>query len=515
MGKKNKNKKMSGMEKTALKTEKKLNSKRKKELSDAGEDDIEKIIANIEKEEAKRNRVTECIIAPPSRRVNFTLSVHPFKDELIMFGGEFHNGQKTIVYNDLFFYNLNKKEWSVIKVPGAPPPRCGHQASIVPSGKGDLWIFGGEYTSQSESQFYHYRDLWVYRLGEKKWEKITAPGGPTARSGHRMTYMKKQLFIFGGFHDNLRDYKYFNDVYIFDLSSYTWSKIEVSGNSPNPRSGCIVLPTPDNKLLVYGGYSKQRIKKDVDKGQVHTDMFLLAPDKNDSTGTKWKWTLVNQGGIKLSPRCSSTAILVQQNLAYLFGGVYDDDDNEEDLSGKFYNDLIALNLEKYQWYTVTLNPKLEQEERKKRRKEKGTVDEEEEEESMVVEEPVEEKIITTDDDGIFTMTVGPAPKTSSSVMEETKLESFTPCPRINPGLAVKNNNLYLYGGMFEDGNKQYTFNDFYYLDCKKLDKWTTIIKDDLSSQEWLGSSSSEDESTDECDTSSDEESPVEMDIDKE
>lgn len=61
------------------------------------------------------------------------------------------------------------------------------------------------------------------------------------------------------------------------------------------------------------------------------------------------------------------------------------------------------------------------------------------------------------------MTVGPAPKTSSSVMEETKLESFTPCPRINPGLAVKNNNLYLYGGMFEDGNKQYTFNDFYYL----------------------------------------------------
>lgn len=80
---------------------------------------------------------------------------------------------QTIVYNDLFFYNLSKREWSVTKAPGAPPPRCGHQAAIVPSAKGDLWIFGGEYTSQSESQFYHYRDLWVYRLGEKKWEKIT------------------------------------------------------------------------------------------------------------------------------------------------------------------------------------------------------------------------------------------------------------------------------------------------------------------------------------------------------
>lgn len=56
---------------------------------------------------------------------------------------------------------------------------------------------------------------------------------------------------------------------------------------------------------------------------------------------------------------------------------------------------------------------------------------------------------------------------------------------------------------------------FYTLDCKKLDKWATIMKDDLSSLEWLGSSSSEDDgSTDESDTSSDEGSPDEMDVDK-
>lgn len=125
-----------------------------------------------------------------------------------------------------------------------------------------------------------------------------------------MAYMKKQLFIFGGFHDNLRDYKYFNDIHIFNLSSYTWSKIEISGNvscnhfylvlfstitfhsnyvlgnPPDRRSGCIVLPTPDNKLLVYGGYSKERIKKDVDKGQIHTDMFLLSPDSKSHKHNK-------------------------------------------------------------------------------------------------------------------------------------------------------------------------------------------------------------------------------------
>ena len=52
-------------------------------------------MAQIEKEEAQRQRVVESVVAPPSRRVNFTLSAHPFKDELIMFGGEFYDGQKV------------------------------------------------------------------------------------------------------------------------------------------------------------------------------------------------------------------------------------------------------------------------------------------------------------------------------------------------------------------------------------------------------------------------------------
>ncbi|XP_033210932.1 kelch domain-containing protein 4-like isoform X2 [Belonocnema kinseyi] len=475
-------------------------------------DDIEKIVAEIEKEEARRQRVVECVVASPSRRVNFTLSAHPFKDELIMFGGEFYDGQKTVVYGDLFFYNINRKEWTLVKAPGSPPPRCAHQAAIVPTGKGDLWIFGGEFSSPSESQFYHYRDLWVYHIGEKKWEKINASGGPSARSGHRMVYMKKQLFIFGGFYDNLREYKYFNDIHVFNISSYTWTELKISGNLPAARSGCIVLPTPENKLLVYGGYCKERIRKDFDKGQVHMDMFVLSPEKNDLTGTKWKWTSVRQAGIKITPRCSSSAILIQSNLAYMFGGVFDQEDNEEELHGTFFNDLVALNLEKYQWHTVSLNPKNDQGERRKRRKAKE--DEEDEvamDEPMAIDEASAKTVIA--DDGIFTVTVGPSRSNcSTATVGVTKESIFMPSPRINAGLVVKHNVLYLYGGMFEDGDKQYTLNDFYSLDCKKLDEWSTIIRDDLSSQEWLESSSSDSE--DETDDSSVEACANDMDIEE-
>lgn len=79
--------------------------------------------------------------------------------------------------------------------------------------------------------------------------------------------------------------------------------------------------------------------------------ILLYSTENDLSGTKWKWTSVRQGGIKITPRCSSSAILIQPNLAYMFGGVLDQEDNEEELNGTFFNDLVALNLEKYQWHT--------------------------------------------------------------------------------------------------------------------------------------------------------------------
>lgn len=39
-----------------------------------------------------------------------------------------------------------------------------------------------------------------------------------------------------------------------------------------------MVPLPDGKILISGGYSKQTVKKDVDKGIVHTDTFTLVPD---------------------------------------------------------------------------------------------------------------------------------------------------------------------------------------------------------------------------------------------
>lgn len=238
------------------------------------------IVQELEANEKRRQQVTEEIVAQPSPRSNFSFIAHPDKNELIMFGGEFFNGKTTTVYNELFLYNIDKQQWKKVSAPGGPGPRCSHQMVAVSSNGGELWIFGGEHSTPSGMQFYHYKDLWVYNLAQKTWTKVEPAGSaPSPRSGHRMTVMKKNLYIFGGFYDTGVSYKYFDDVWCFSLETYRWHEIKPSGMlKPAPRSACCMSATPDGKILVWGGYSKSHVKKDVDKGVTHTDMFAMVAE---------------------------------------------------------------------------------------------------------------------------------------------------------------------------------------------------------------------------------------------
>ena len=77
------------------------------------------------------------------------------------------------------------------------------------------------------------------------------------------------------------DYKYFNDLHMFNVDNYTWTKIDASGIPPSPRSGCqLVLHPNQQSIIVYGGYSKINVKKDIDRGTILSDMFLLSSQSN-------------------------------------------------------------------------------------------------------------------------------------------------------------------------------------------------------------------------------------------
>ncbi|MBN3306799.1 KLDC4 protein, partial [Amia calva] len=477
--------------------EKKISKRSKRE-----EDDLEALIAEFQSLDAKKTQVVETTSSPPSPRLNASLSAHPDKDELILFGGEYFNGQKTFLYNELYFYNIKKNSWLKVDIPNPPPRRCAHQAVVVPQAGGQLWVFGGEFASPDGEQFYHYKDLWVLHLATLTWEQIKATGAPTGRSGHRMVLCKRQLVVFGGFHESTRDYVYYNDVHAFNMDTFSWSRLTPSGTGPLPRSGCQMASTPDGAIIVYGGYSKVKAKKDVDKGCSFV-CVCVCPEK-------WVWSRVSPSGVKPTPRSGFSLAVGPSSRIVLFGGVCDEEEDES-LEGDFFNDMYLYDMTKNRWFAGQLRcPKSEKKKRRRGKKgdgegaELGQDQKGEEEEGQAPVEVVKE--IVADDGTVMTIKQvipNPGAGTPSSDSEEEEGEedegegaaaaSVEPCPRSNAMATVKNGLLYLYGGMFEVGDRQFTLNDLYAIDLHKMDEWKVLVEMDPKTQEWLEETESEEE----------------------
>ncbi|XP_051916843.1 kelch domain-containing protein 4 isoform X1 [Hippocampus zosterae] len=504
MGKKGKNeKKVKGAEKTAAKMEKKVSKRSKRE-----EEDLEALIAEFQSLDAKKTQVVETACPPPSARLSASLSAHPEKDELILFGGEFFNGKKTYVYNDLFFYNIKKNSWVKSEIPNPPPPRCSHQAVAVSQGGGQLWVFGGEFASPNGDQFYHYKDLWVLHLATHTWENIKAPGGPSGRSGHRMALSKRQLLVFGGFHESTRDFIYYSDIYSFSLDTFSWSRLSVSGVAPSPRSACQMTSTLDGSgVIIYGGYSKLRLKKDIEKGTIHSDMFLLKQEGKDSQ-EKWTWSRLSPSGNKPPPRSGFSMAVGPAGRAVLFGGVCDEEE-EETLEGDFYNDLYLYDAVKNRWYPAQLRGnKMDKKKRRRGKKDEAggeAADKEQGEDAPTGPAEVIKEIVTEDGTVMTIKEVIPGAQEAKEAIDEDEDEEeeaddsalVEPCPRSSAMATVRQGKLFLYGGMFEVGSRQFTLNDFYCLDLHKMDQWEALVEMDPKTQEWLEESESEDDDEEE------------------
>lgn len=86
---------------------------------------------------------------------------------------------------------------------------------------------------------------------------------------------------------------------------------------------------------------------------------------------------------------------------------------------------------------------------------------------------------------IFTVKIGPQSSVesmetaASGIAIAMEVETFMPSKRMKPCLAMRDGVMYMYGGLYEEGDKQVTLTDFYALDLNKLDSWRTIIVPDI------------------------------------
>ncbi|KAF4660899.1 kelch domain containing 4 [Perkinsus olseni] len=380
-----KDKKTAALEKAARKEAKKnkqaekankgATKKSKRELAAAGEEDIEVLLNRMDNDprtrelEGQKKVRTEVLEAPPSPRLNMSMTVTNSGDVLV-FGGEFFDGDRQTVYNDTLRWDIDKGEWKKVEPPVSPKPRCAHQAVLVNNRY--VYIFGGEFSTVS--QFHHYRDLWRFDLKTNLWEEIKATGDrPSQRSGHRMLVWKGYIILFGGFYDTFRECKYFNDLHMFNITEEKWYKVDFSNvpslNLPAPRGGCLFFVHPQADMAyLYGGYSRDT-KQNATSGTEHTDMWALNL-KNAANTLKPTWERLSKKGPAPSKR-SGMACAVYKNRCLVFGGVTDEDKPGLTLESRFYNDLHAFDMERKRWYVLDykLGQKKPQEKKSRRNRE--------------------------------------------------------------------------------------------------------------------------------------------------
>lgn len=407
MGKK---KKGDGAAKTAAKTAKAELKALKKET---GEDDIDQLLADLRVKDAQQTAITITACDMPTPRSSATWLPHPTKPEMILFGGEFYDGRITSVYNDLFIYNIPKKEWRKVTSANCPPPRSAHQAVIVDKQDApEMWLFGGEFTSPSGNQFYHFRDLWVLDLNTYKWElkageeskgggggkaskksaAAAASGsaaGPSPRSGHRMAVYKHKLLIFGGFYAAGQETKYFSDLHAWDLGEMQWLP-ELKGTSalsPSARSGFgFFVNEATDSAYVFAGFSEESKKKEEPKKgaagapvKKKSAAPSQAPQVPVTHSDLWQLNLLTMAWTNLKRRgyypaagrfAMAATTQREKQRAFVFGGVKDvttqesgsgakgkrrggdsDDDSDEDDEDALavnFNDLYCFDLRREQ-----------------------------------------------------------------------------------------------------------------------------------------------------------------------
>ncbi|KAE8153411.1 hypothetical protein BDV25DRAFT_27659 [Aspergillus avenaceus] len=509
--------------KKAAQKEKKTKGKKGRDAdSDVEDADLDSILAQYAEEQAKFLKVTEVVSEPPTPRSSATVLASPSnRSELLVFGGEFYDGNLATFFNNLFVYNIDKGEWKEVTSPNSPLPRSGH-AWCRGGNTGGVYLFGGEFSSPKQGTFYHYNDFWHLDPSTREWARLEIKGkGPPARSGHRMTYYKNYIILFGGFQDTSQQTKYLQDLWIYDCSKYTWYNpvLPTASQKPDPRSSFSLLPHEAGAVL-YGGYSRVKATTGVGgkpvkngpqrmtmKPMVHQDTWLLritppASDAPASAAPAIRWERRKKPANAPNPARAGATMAYHKGRGIMFGGVHDVELSEEGIDSEFFNTLYAWNTDRNRFFPLSLRrPRAPGKKQANQVKSRDRTKADEEELLQNLKALEAKKGIRNEDDDEQMQANTPKSEDEPEQPEKPSIVRFEmPHMRFNAQLAVQDDTLFIFGGTYEKGDREFTFNDMYSIDLVKLDGVKEVFYNEPENWHLLN----EEESDDEMDEDEDE-----------
>ncbi|CAL8106155.1 unnamed protein product [Orchesella dallaii] len=219
-------------------------------------------------------------------------------------------------------------------IPTIPIPRIGHRAVMLNS---KLIMFGG-----GNQQIMH--ELLVFDIPSKTWSMPKEKGDiPVGRASYGMDTLGKQIYIFGGV---IEHGYYVNELYRLDVDSWTWTKLNPTGEIPCARHGHSFTRLNDS-FYVFGGLTDDTPNPPrMELPRFLGDFFKLNVSSNLE---EISWEIPNVFGSMPGPRESHSAVAHstssrRYNRLIIYGG----------MCGMRLNDLYIMDVDTRVWTKPTV-----------------------------------------------------------------------------------------------------------------------------------------------------------------
>lgn len=162
-------------------------------------------------------------------------------NKIVYIGGQVAQKNR---FNDFYFYDTELGQFSNPKPRGNPPCISKHTTLEI---EGLFYVFGGYDGIQKRFE------LSIFDPKKLTWETPETYGDrPISRSNHAASVIGNKMYIFGGLLQSGTELIDSNDIHVLDTTTLYWTRIEATGDVPEPRCGHKMV-TIDEKLYVFGG----------------------------------------------------------------------------------------------------------------------------------------------------------------------------------------------------------------------------------------------------------------------
>jgi len=172
-------------------------------------------------------------------------------NKMYMFGGNNNNAAGMYqVLDDLCVLNTDTLTWSKPQTTGdQPTARSGHTLTAI--GK-NLYLFGGGVWNEEEGWVHKYNDLYVLNTETMVWTKPVCTGTIDTSTFPISYSIGRFLFVFGG--GSKPNHCVTNDLYVLDTTTFSWSRPSTTGTAPSARD-MGTASYNGRKVFFVGGYA--------------------------------------------------------------------------------------------------------------------------------------------------------------------------------------------------------------------------------------------------------------------